>query len=105
MNYDYNRYRTIEDIRFYLKNPIFKNKYYSYYDSEIGDLLITAINVRNNGLDFFDTTFKQSILPDDVKSIFQIPNERVMIIEGDSIEKFADSLLELLLVLKTKNKA
>lgn len=91
------RLNTIDDIKYCLTAPLFKDKYKVYYEKEKDVMLVTVNNPDHLKLLYGYAVIEDSHFPHKIQKDVQIPENRFVFLKGPSIELFADSLIETLI--------
>jgi hypothetical protein len=91
------RMKTFMEILHYLGAPVFDSMYDAYYDVESDELVIQADNPVHIKLLCFYADVLGSAIPQDVLKSCDVSENCILYIQGRAIERFADSLLEILM--------
>lgn len=92
-----NRIQTFNEITRYLEAPLFNEMFAAYCDFKNDDMVIVADNPDHIKLLCFYADVLGSSIPQVVLKSCDVPGNCMIYIQGRAIERFADSLLEILM--------
>jgi hypothetical protein len=92
-----NRIQTFNEITHYLEAPLFNDMFDAYCDFKKDDMVIVADNPDHIRLLYSYADVLGSAIPQDVLKSCDVPGNCILYIQGRAIERFADSLLEILM--------